>query len=119
MSSPAAHLLVERKERTVWVTFNRPEARNAMTLEMYEQLHDLCEELDGDRTVRVVVLRGAGEQAFVSGTDIRQFLSFSTREDALTYEGRITRVLGRLNAMTKPTIAMVQGDAVGGGLFSL
>jgi enoyl-CoA hydratase len=63
------------------------------------------------------VLRGAGDKAFVSGTDIRQFLEFHTREDALGYEGRITRVLGRLHRMTKPTIAMVQGDAVGGGMF--
>jgi enoyl-CoA hydratase/carnithine racemase len=117
MSSTAEDLLVERRERTAWITFNRPQARNAMTFEMYERLHDLCEELDRDREVRVLVLRGAGEQAFVSGTDIRQFLAFSTREDALAYEGRITRVLGRIHAMTKPTVAMIQGDAVGGGLF--
>lgn len=110
-------LLVEQEDRVVWVTFNRPEARNAMTFEMYEQLHQLCERVDGDVGVRALVLRGAGDKAFVSGTDIRQFLTFKTREDALEYEGRITRVLGRLHAMTKPTIAMVQGDAVGGGLF--
>jgi enoyl-CoA hydratase/carnithine racemase len=67
--------------------------------------------------VRVVVLRGAGDRAFVSGTDIRQFLEFRTREDALGYEARIGRVLRRIHAMVKPTVAMVQGDAVGGGLF--
>ena len=111
------HLRLDQAGRVAWITFNRPEARNAMTFEMYERLHDLCERLDHDRGVRVLVLRGAGDKAFVSGTDIRQFLEFKTREDALTYEARLTRVLGRLNAMTKPTIAMVQGDAVGGGLF--
>jgi len=111
------HLRLEQTGRVAWITFNRPDARNAMTFEMYERLHDLCERLDHDRGVRVLVLRGAGDKAFVSGTDIRQFLEFKTREDALTYEARLTRVLGRLNAMTKPTIAMVQGDAVGGGLF--
>lgn len=116
-SSTTDHLLLERDGRAVFLTFNRPDARNAMTFEMYERLHDLCEELDRDPEVRVLVLRGAGDKAFVSGTDIRQFLTFETREDALQYEGRITRVLARLNAMTKPTIAMVQGDAVGGGLF--
>jgi enoyl-CoA hydratase/carnithine racemase len=110
-------LRVERDGRVTMLTFNRPEARNAMTFEMYEQLHDLCEQLDQDPEVRVLVLRGAGDKAFVSGTDIRQFLEFRTREDALQYEGRITRVLGRLHRMTKPTVAMVQGDAVGGGLF--
>jgi enoyl-CoA hydratase/carnithine racemase len=84
---------------------------------MYEGLHDICERVDEDRNVRVLVLRGAGDKAFVSGTDIRQFLEFKTRDDALGYEARITRVLGRLHAMTKPTLAMVQGDAVGGGMF--
>jgi enoyl-CoA hydratase len=108
---------VERDGRVTVLTFNRPEARNAMTFEMYERLHDLCEQVDQDPEVRVLVLRGAGDKAFVSGTDIRQFLEFRTREDALQYEGRITRVLGRLHRMTKPTVAMVQGDAVGGGLF--
>src|SRR5207237_1419906 len=59
----------------------------------------------------------AGDKAFVSGTDIRQFLTFKTKDDALGYEARITRVLGRIANMTKPTIAMVGGDAVGGGMF--
>ena len=99
------------------VTINRAEARNSMTFEMYEALHDHMERLDADPDVRVVVLRGAGDKAFVSGTDIRQFLEFKTREHALAYEARIGRVLRRIHGMTKPTIAMVQGDAVGGGLF--
>jgi len=111
------HLLLERDGRVALLTFNRPDARNAMTFEMYEGLHETCERVDADPGLRVLVLRGAGGRAFASGTDIRQFLDFRTREDALQYEGRITRVLARLHAMTKPTIAMVQGDAVGGGLF--
>jgi enoyl-CoA hydratase/carnithine racemase len=110
-------LLFERQDRVAWVTFNRPDARNAMTFDMYDDLHDLCDEIDRDKDIRVVVLRGAGDKSFAAGTDIRQFLSFETREDALGYEQRIGRVLRRLNAVTKPTIAMVQGDAVGGGLF--
>jgi enoyl-CoA hydratase len=110
-------LLLERAEHVAILTVNRPAARNAMTFPMYEALHDHMERLDGDADVRVVVLRGAGERAFVSGTDIRQFLEFRTREHALAYEARIGRVLRRIHAMTKPTIAMVQGDAVGGGLF--
>jgi enoyl-CoA hydratase/carnithine racemase len=117
MSATDDSLRVERDGRVVVLTFNRPEARNAMTFEMYERLHDLCEQVDQDPEARVLVLRGAGDKAFVSGTDIRQFLEFRTRDDALQYEGRITRVLGRLHRMTKPTVAMVQGDAVGGGMF--
>jgi enoyl-CoA hydratase/carnithine racemase len=113
----ADHLTLEQATRVAIVTINRPEARNAMTFEMYEGLHGLCERLDADEDVRVVVLRGAGDKAFVSGTDIRQFQAFKTREDALGYEARIGRVLNRIAGMRKPTIAMVQGDAVGGGMF--
>jgi enoyl-CoA hydratase/carnithine racemase len=113
----ADHLTLEQTDRVAVVTVNRPEARNAMTFPMYEGLHDLCERLDADAAVRVVILRGAGDKAFVSGTDIRQFQSFKTREDALGYEARIGRVLNRLAGMRKPTIAMIQGDAVGGGMF--
>src|SRR3989454_12193102 len=111
------HLLLEQDGAVAVVTFNRPEARNAMTFEMSEALHDACERLDRDPGVRAVVLRGAGDRSFASGTDIRQFLTFKTREDALGYEARISRVLSRIAGMTKPTIAMVQGDAVGGGMF--
>jgi enoyl-CoA hydratase/carnithine racemase len=113
----SGEILLERDERVAILTVNRAEARNAMTFEMYDALHDHMERLDADTAVRVVVLRGAGDKAFVSGTDIRQFLEFRTREHALAYEARIGRVLRRIHGMAKPTIAMVQGDAVGGGLF--
>ena len=112
-----AHFFVERDGPTALLTFNRPDARNSMTFEMYEALHDACGTLDADPSVRAVILKGAGDKAFASGTDIRQFLDFKTREDALEYEARLTRVLGRLAGMSKPTIAMLQGDAIGGGLF--
>lgn len=110
--------LFEQDGPVAILTFNRPEARNAMTWEMYEALRETCERADADPATRVLVLRGAGDQAFVSGTDIRQFLEFRTREDVLGYEARLDRSIGRLWAMRKPTIAMVQGDAVGGGLFT-
>jgi enoyl-CoA hydratase/carnithine racemase len=118
MSAPVSRdLLLEQAGPTAILTFNRPDARNALTWEMWEGLYEICDRLDGDSSVRVLVLRGAGDRAFVSGTDIRQFLDFKTREDVLEYEARSDRVLGRLAAMDKPTIAMVQGDAIGGGLF--
>jgi enoyl-CoA hydratase/carnithine racemase len=99
------------------LTFNRPEARNAMTWGMYETLGATCERVDADDSVRVLVLRGAGDKAFVSGTDIRQFLEFKTKEDALGYEARLDASIGRVGTMKKPVIAMLNGDAVGGGLF--
>ena len=113
----ADHLTLEQADRVAVVTVNRPQARNAMTFEMYDALHALCDRLDADAAVRVVILRGAGDKAFVSGTDIRQFQAFKTKEDALGYEARISRVLTRIAGLTKPSIAMIQGDAVGGGLF--
>ena len=97
------------------LTFNRPEARNAMTWEMYDALVDACERVDRDDRLRVLVLRGAGGKAFVAGTDIQQFRNFRDREDGLKYEERLDRVLDRLERVGKPTIAQVQGVAVGGG----
>jgi enoyl-CoA hydratase len=97
------------------LTFNRPEARNAMTWEMYDALVDACARADGDDRVRVLVLRGAGGKAFVAGTDISQFQRFREREDGIKYEERLDHVLDRLERVTKPTIAQVQGVAAGGG----
>jgi len=97
------------------LTFNRPETRNAMTWEMYRALVDACEQVDRDANVRVFILRGAGGKAFVAGTDIAQFESFRERDDGLNYEKRIDEVLDRLERVTKPTIAHVQGVAAGGG----
>ncbi len=110
-----ADLLFEVRGPTATVTFNRPAARNAMTWDMYERLVDACERIDADDAVRVAVLRGAGG-AFVAGTDITQFREFSTAEDGLAYERRIEQILDRLERVRVPTIAAVEGYAVGGGL---
>jgi enoyl-CoA hydratase len=101
---------------TAFITFNRPASRNAMTWEMYQALYDACEKIDADDDVRVAVLRGAGGKAFVAGTDIRQFLEFDSPEDGVEYERRIGEVIDRVEAVRVPTIAVVEGYAVGGGL---
>jgi len=112
-----SQVLVERRGPAAWVTFNRPEAHNAMTFAMYELLFEACEEVDADDDVRAMVLRGAGEKAFVAGTDIRQFADFDeTGEDALAYEATIDRIVGRLETVRKPTVALVDGFAMGSGL---
>jgi enoyl-CoA hydratase/carnithine racemase len=110
--------VVEYKVRgsAAWVTFNRPEAHNAMTFEMYDQLVAHCDTVDRDDDIRTMVLRGAGGKAFVAGTDIRQFDDFETAEDGLEYERRMDSVLDRLEAVRKPTIALVDGFAMGSGL---
>jgi enoyl-CoA hydratase/carnithine racemase len=97
------------------LTFNRPDARNAMTWEMYEGLMDACERVDADGNVRVFILRGAGGKAFVSGTDISQFTGFSTRDDVVGYEARLDEVIERLERVRAATIAQVEGVAAGGG----
>jgi enoyl-CoA hydratase len=109
------HTLFEIDGPLAMLTFNRPEARNAMTWEMYQALVDACDQVDGDPGVRVFILRGAGGKAFVAGTDIAQFQNFRDRDDGLKYEEKLDHVLDRLERVGKPTIAQVQGVAVGGG----
>jgi enoyl-CoA hydratase len=108
------HTLFQTDGPIATLTFNRPEARNAMTWEMYEALVDACEKVDSDDRVHVLVLRGAGK-AFVAGTDISQFQTFKDRDDGLKYEERLDHVLDRIERVTKPTIAQVEGVAAGGG----
>jgi len=98
-----------------FLTFNRPQARNAMTWAMYDALVRACETVDADPQVRVFILKGAGGKAFVSGTDISQFQSFREPKDAIDYEKKISIVLGRLERVTKPTITQVEGFATGAG----
>ena len=108
-------LRYERRGAVALLTFNRPDARNAMTWEMYQGLFDACEHVDRDDRVRVLVLRGAGDKAFVAGTDISQFKAFTTPQHAIDYERDQNRNVGRVEHVKKPTIAMIRGFAVGGG----
>ena len=110
------HVLVARDGPIVTLTFNRPEARNAMTWDMYQRLNEVCEEVDADDAVRVLVLKGAGGKAFVAGTDISQFTKFESGEDGLRYERDGDQRSGRVAHVKKPVIAQIQGYAVGGGL---
>jgi enoyl-CoA hydratase/carnithine racemase len=97
------------------VTFNRPQARNAFTFRMYEQLGEIFQHAENDLSVKVLVLTGAGEKAFAAGTDISEFKAFSTAEDALNYESRIERVVSALESSRVPTIAAIAGACTGGG----
>jgi enoyl-CoA hydratase len=108
-------LLYERHGPIAFLTFNRPQARNALTWAMYDGLYACCDHVDADDRVKVFVLRGAGDKAFVSGTDISQFRAFSTAEDALKYEANQNRFAARVESVSKPTIAMIRGACTGGG----
>ena len=97
------------------VTLNRPQAHNALTWAMYDGLVAACETVDASDEIRVMIIRGAGGKAFAAGTDISQFQDFRTEDDALNYERRLDEVIGRLEAVTKPTIAAIEGVAAGAG----
>ncbi|HEX6298828.1 MAG TPA: enoyl-CoA hydratase/isomerase family protein [Burkholderiales bacterium] len=108
-------LLYEVREGIAHVTFNRPQARNALTFAMYERLAEVCSIANTDRSIRAMLLTGAGDKAFAAGTDISQFRAFDKPQDALDYEARIDRVLGALERCRVPTIAAIQGACTGGG----
>jgi enoyl-CoA hydratase/carnithine racemase len=110
-----AELLYRQDGPIAWVTFNRPHARNAMTWAMYDTLRTVCERVDSDPTIKALVLTGAGEKAFVAGTDIGQFQIFETERDGIAYEARVERDVARLETVSKPTIALIRGFAVGAG----
>src|SRR3954452_21209785 len=78
------------------LTFNRPQARNALTFAMYERMAAICDTVNADRSIKAMILTGTGDKAFASGTDISQFRAFKSAQDSLHYEGRIDRVLGAL-----------------------
>ena len=108
-------LLYDVRDGIARITLNRPQARNAFTFAMYERLAEICQQAETDHSIKAMVLMGAGEKAFASGTDISQFKEFKTADDAITYEGRIDRVVGTLERCRVPTIAAISGACTGGG----
>jgi enoyl-CoA hydratase len=96
------------------VTLNRPEARNALTWEMYDALVEACDAAEADHDVRVLIIRGSGG-AFAAGTDISQFREFANGEAGVAYERRLDAVIDRIERMSIATIAEVDGAAAGGG----
>jgi enoyl-CoA hydratase/carnithine racemase len=110
--------LIGRKEGAVgWLVFNNPERRNAVSLDMWEAIPRVLDAFDADADVRVVVLTGAGDKAFVSGADISQFeKERSTAETVARYDEIGERAQTRLKTFDKPLIAMIRGYCIGGGL---
>ena len=114
-STAAEDLTYSVEDGIALLTFNRPQARNALTFAMYERMAEICAAVDEDRSIKAMILTGAGDKAFASGTDISQFRAFKTAQDALDYEARIDRVLGALEKCRVPTIAAIAGACTGGG----
>jgi enoyl-CoA hydratase len=111
----AAELLYEVSDGIGRITFNRPQARNALTFNMYRRLAEICTGAGSDRSLKVLILTGAGDKAFASGTDINQFRAFSTPQDAIDYETRIDEVLSTIEQCKIPIIVAINGVCAGGG----
>src|SRR5262245_23435048 len=110
-------LLLQKDGPIGWIIFNQPEKRNAVSQEMWEQMPEYVRDLASDDAIRVVILRGAGEQAFVAGADISQF---KDRRRNMADEEEYRRISGRgqesLTTLSKPLMAMIHGFCIGGGV---
>ena len=111
-----AQVTIELRGKVAYVTFDHVAARNAMTVPMYESLKSICQDIAKNPDIRVAIFRGAGGKSFVSGSDIAQFTSFQDGEDGVRYEAAIHDYLNPLATLPIPTIAVIDGMAVGGGL---
>ncbi len=115
--SGTPRLLAEVVDGVGWITFNQPERRNAMSLDMWEGLGRVAHAFESDPSVRAVVMRGAGGRAFVSGADISQFEQHrADAEQQAHYDAIAMQGFGGLADLTKPLIALIDGFCVGGGL---
>jgi enoyl-CoA hydratase len=110
-------MIAHRDGAIGWITFNNPARHNAVSLSMWQGLHDAVTAFRDDPEVRVIVLRGAGEKAFVSGADISEFEEKRSSEDTTrAYDEVAQRATAALSEVNKPTIAMIRGYCVGGGV---
>jgi enoyl-CoA hydratase len=108
-------LLYDKRGEIGWITFNRPQARNALTFAMYEGLAEICGRVGQTREAKALVITGAGDKAFAAGTDIAQFKDFRDAEDGIAYERKMDRILDAIERCAVPTIAAVAGFCTGGG----
>lgn len=111
------HMIAEIDGPIGWMTFNKPERRNAVSLDMWQAMPEILDQFENNPAVRVIVLKGAGDRAFVSGADISQFEKARSTETANAHYDQISeRASKALAECSKPTIAMIRGYCIGGGL---
>jgi enoyl-CoA hydratase/carnithine racemase len=109
-------MIARKADGIGWMIFNNPERHNAVSLEMWERAIEIIADFNRDDSVRVIVVRGAGEKSFVSGADISKFEDERAEQDAVKrYEQATEGAYSSLRAAPKPTIAMIQGYCIGGG----
>ena len=115
---PVTDKMLSRKDGGVGtMIFNNPERHNAVSLEMWDSVSRILDDFASDPNVNVVVITGAGGKAFVSGADISKFgEERSNKEAVANYNTMVERAYTRLHEFPKPTIAMIRGYCIGGGL---
>ena len=112
----AGRIRVEKEGALGWIVFDHPERHNAITADMWDAIPAATRRLADDPEVRVAILRGAGERAFVSGADISEFQEQRSGAAAMAYEERNGRAFAALAQFPKPLLAMIHGHCVGGGM---
>ena len=116
MSKPHGHIETEIEGSTCWITFDNPTRMNALNTSMWAALPTLIDEAQRNDTVRVVIFKGRGGKAFSAGADISEFGSARTGDAAKDYDELNHAAFGAVMACSKPTIAMIEGYCMGGGL---
>ncbi|MDH4248999.1 MAG: enoyl-CoA hydratase [Deltaproteobacteria bacterium] len=115
--SPTEKMIARKEGPIGWIIFNNPERRNAVSVDMWEAIPRILDDYESDEAIRVIVLRGAGEKAFVSGADISQFEKMrASAADTRAYDQKVEAATTRISECMKPTIAMVYGWCMGGGV---
>lgn len=111
------HVSAQRDDGIGWITFSNPQRRNAVTFDMWRQIPAIIADFAQDPLVRVVALRGAGAQAFISGADISEFGRLRSTPAHVTEYDRVGReAVAAIAGIGKPTVAVIRGWCVGGGL---
>ncbi len=116
LTSPTPFMVAEIDGNIGWMIFNNPDKHNAVKVEMWEAIPQILDQFEADDSVKVVVLKGSGEKAFISGADISEFEQVRASQAATKhYEDIADGASDRLYACDKPTIAMIRGYCIGGG----
>ena len=117
MQLSTTKMKAETRDGVGWITFNQPEKRNAVSVEMWAAVPEIMAAFDADPDVRCVVLKGAGDQAFIAGADISEFGEKRNSPEATKHYDAVSAEAHRaLIVSPKPTIAMINGFCIGGGV---
>jgi enoyl-CoA hydratase len=112
----AGRIAIEKHGALGFLIFDQPERRNAISVDMWKQIPDAARELDRDDAIRVVIMRGAGDSAFVAGADISEFDRSRRADNVQDYDKDSGRAVAALSAIGKPVLAMIHGFCIGGGV---